>query len=161
MTKPYFTNPSTEDKLQWETPSGWKMCSECAECDVWVLRGKLEESSEEISSVALLSPACSISLSAITVKWNSKFQVPRLTWHFPQLWCLVHHGVVSVWCTIPAWCAKLSSNCRCTPAGSGGPQSDQDSPPIMRPVCRVLLCVLAISVLAATAKKDAGKVSNS
>ena len=26
--------------------------------DLWVLRGKLEEHSEEISSVALLSPAC-------------------------------------------------------------------------------------------------------
>ena len=26
--------------------------------DLWILRGKLEENSEEISSVALLSPAC-------------------------------------------------------------------------------------------------------
>ena len=30
----------------------------CMDCDIWVLRGKLEENSEEISSVALLSPAC-------------------------------------------------------------------------------------------------------
>ena len=30
------------------------------EVDLWVLRGKLEEKSGEISSVALLSPACLI-----------------------------------------------------------------------------------------------------
>jgi hypothetical protein len=30
----------------------------CKDCDVWVHRGKLEENSEEISSVALLSSAC-------------------------------------------------------------------------------------------------------
>ena len=30
----------------------------CMDCDLWVLRGKLEESSEEILGVALLSPAC-------------------------------------------------------------------------------------------------------
>ena len=28
------------------------------DCDLWVLRGNLEENSEEISSVAMLSPAC-------------------------------------------------------------------------------------------------------
>jgi hypothetical protein len=39
---------------------GAKMTSKCLECDLWVLRGKLEENSEEISSVALLSPACNI-----------------------------------------------------------------------------------------------------
>ena len=30
----------------------------CMDCDLWVLRGKLEENSEEILSVALLCPAC-------------------------------------------------------------------------------------------------------
>ena len=30
----------------------------CIDHDLWVLRGKIEENWEEISSVALLSPAC-------------------------------------------------------------------------------------------------------
>jgi hypothetical protein len=30
----------------------------CMDCDLLVVRGKLEENSEEISSVVLLSPAC-------------------------------------------------------------------------------------------------------
>ena len=30
----------------------------CMDRDLWGLRGELEENSEEISSVALLSPAC-------------------------------------------------------------------------------------------------------
>ena len=36
----------------------WKMTSKYVECDLWFIRGKLEENSEEISSVALLSSAC-------------------------------------------------------------------------------------------------------
>ena len=38
--------------------SGGKKTPNLAECDWWVLRGKLEENSEEILSVALLSPSC-------------------------------------------------------------------------------------------------------
>ena len=35
------------------------LSNHCMDCLSWVLRGKLEGNSEEISSVALLSPACS------------------------------------------------------------------------------------------------------
>ena len=38
--------------------SGAKMTSKRVKYDLWVLRGKVEENSEKISSVALLSPAC-------------------------------------------------------------------------------------------------------
>jgi hypothetical protein len=58
MTKPYCTNLYNKDDLQWQMNSGVKMASNCVECDSWVLRRKLEGNSEEISSVALLSPAC-------------------------------------------------------------------------------------------------------
>ena len=34
------------------------LINHCMDHDLWVLRGELEENSEEISSVALLSPAC-------------------------------------------------------------------------------------------------------
>ena len=34
----------------------------CIDCDLWVLRGEMEENPEEISSVALLSPACFFSI---------------------------------------------------------------------------------------------------
>jgi hypothetical protein len=30
----------------------------CMDCELWVLRGEIEENPEEISSVTLLSPAC-------------------------------------------------------------------------------------------------------
>ena len=55
MTKPYFPN---EDFFQWKMTSGAIMTFNHVGCDLWVLRGKLEKDSEEISSVALLSPAC-------------------------------------------------------------------------------------------------------
>ena len=54
--QPYFTNPQNEDYF-W-----WKMTSKLVEYEFWVLRGKFEENSEEIPSVALLSPACSFHL---------------------------------------------------------------------------------------------------
>ena len=38
--------------------AGANMTSKSVECDLWILMGKLEETLEEISSVALLSPAC-------------------------------------------------------------------------------------------------------
>jgi hypothetical protein len=41
-----------------KTTSCAKLISKMLEYDFWVLRGKLVENSEEISSVALLSPAC-------------------------------------------------------------------------------------------------------
>ena len=80
--------PPMEDVLQWKTSSNesdlqWKttcngrqptmedvfkisygeyLSNHSMDCDLWVLRGILEENSEEILSVALLSPACLIFL---------------------------------------------------------------------------------------------------
>ena len=68
MTKPYFINPQNEDDLQWRRPPMEHdlkilkveyLSNHCMDHDLWVLRGKLEENREEISSVALLSTACS------------------------------------------------------------------------------------------------------
>jgi hypothetical protein len=68
-----------EDDIQWKTTSNGRqptmeddlnilkveyLSNHCMDCDLWILRGKLEENSEEISSVALLSPACYI------IKWT-------------------------------------------------------------------------------------------
>ena len=55
MTKPYFVNHLNEDDLQWKTTSKYQKWNISATA-YW--RGNLEENSEEISSVALLSPAC-------------------------------------------------------------------------------------------------------
>ena len=43
--------------------AGADMTSKPVECDLYILMGKLEENLEEISSVALLSPACFILFS--------------------------------------------------------------------------------------------------
>ena len=39
----------------------------CLDHDLWVLRGKLEENSDEISSVVLLSPACYLGCFQINI----------------------------------------------------------------------------------------------
>ena len=44
-----------------EISKGEYLNNPCMDRDLWVLRGNLEEKSEEILSVALLSPACSYS----------------------------------------------------------------------------------------------------
>ena len=56
MTKPYFVNPSNVDDLKILKVE--YSSNHCMDRDFLVLRGKLEENQEEISSVALLSPAC-------------------------------------------------------------------------------------------------------
>ena len=66
MNKPYFTN---EYDLQWKKSSDVKMTSKQAECDLWVHGLRLEENSEEISSVALLSPACLVLMSHICFRF--------------------------------------------------------------------------------------------
>jgi hypothetical protein len=45
-----------EDDLK--ISKGEYLNNHCMDHDFWVLKGNLEENSEEISSVALLSPAC-------------------------------------------------------------------------------------------------------
>ena len=62
MTQPYFPNPQNKDDHQWKI-------LKVENHDLWILRGKLEEHSKEISSVALLSPACSIWLSNSFSHW--------------------------------------------------------------------------------------------
>ena len=39
------------------------LCNHCMDSDSWVLTGELEENLEDILSVALLSPACIISIN--------------------------------------------------------------------------------------------------
>ena len=48
------------------------LSNQCMDCDLQVLRGELEENSEEILSAALLRPACFTFLSA---SWN-KIMLP-------------------------------------------------------------------------------------
>ena len=50
--------PPMEDDLQWKTTLRGKINSKHTECDLGVLKGNLEKGSVEISSMALLSPAC-------------------------------------------------------------------------------------------------------
>ena len=60
--KTFFLNPQNEDDLQWKTSSKYQTWNISA-TSVWFVTleffgGKFEDNSEEISSVALLSPAC-------------------------------------------------------------------------------------------------------
>jgi hypothetical protein len=68
LTKPYFINFPNEDDLNERRPQNIK--SEISQQPLYQLgltRGKLEENSEEISSVALLSPTCIDILSVMYV----------------------------------------------------------------------------------------------
>ena len=62
--------------------SGAKMNSKSVECDLWVLAGKLEENSEEISSVALLNPARYYILSV-----NLTDSIATLSTFYPTVHC--------------------------------------------------------------------------
>ena len=58
MTKLYFLNPQNKDKLQWKTTSKKSRWNISATSVLIMTYEFLEENLEEISSVALLSPAC-------------------------------------------------------------------------------------------------------
>ena len=59
-------NLNLDDQTTFSKSSKWRRTSaeddlqilKVENHDLWIIRGKLEENSEEISSVALLSPAC-------------------------------------------------------------------------------------------------------
>ena len=65
--------PRMKDNIQWKTTYNERqptieddlklikleyLSNHSMDCGLWIIRGILEENSEEISSVALLSPAC-------------------------------------------------------------------------------------------------------
>ena len=59
-----WRQPPMEDDLK--IAKGEYLHNNCMDHELWVPRGNLEGNSKEISSVALLSPACSLSVSVLS-----------------------------------------------------------------------------------------------
>ena len=85
MTKSYFTNSLNDVGLQWKN----------VDCDLWVLRKKLEENSEEFSSVALLSPACFLIFLYFKVWCKLWWMLRTAHWSSVQdnLWWAYYQGL--------------------------------------------------------------------